>query len=300
MKLFGKRFPDMYESESLVDEIYGKQTEREISELESDAERLDAYERMKSRKRRKGFFRAACAVLLLSVLTVAVAYIGYRFLFVISEIEVVGDSPYGDDEICEGAGVGIGDRLFSFSSVKAEARLMNSLPYIGSLDVERHVPDRITFTVTSEMPVYYTEIYGKIYLLSDSLRLLGEAGDRDLTSLVWLRLSAVRFAEMGSVPILVSEEGGRRLCEITELVKGSALSDRITAIDLRSDYSLNMVCDGRYLLEFGEYSDTETKLRIADAVLKDDMFKTDNKARMDLSELSQTIVVVDNQLDLTA
>lgn len=300
MKLFRKRFPDMRESESLVDEIYGEQTEREISELESDAERLEAYERMKSRKRRRGFFRAVCAVLLLCVLTVAVGYVGYRFLFVISEIEVVGDSPYGDEEICEGAGVGIGDRLFSFSSVKAEARLMNSLPYIGSLDVERHIPDRITFTVTSEEPVYYTEIYGKIYLLSDSLRLLGEAGDTALESLVWLRLSAVGFAEMGSLPSLVSEKGERQLGEITELVKNSALFGRITVIDLRDDYRLSMVCDGKYLLEFGEYTDTETKLRIADAVLKDDMFKSDNKARIDLSELSQTIVVVDNQLDLTA
>ena len=47
----------------------------------------------------------------------------------------------------------------------------------------------------------------------------------------------------------------------------------------------------------GEYDEIDTKLKIAEAVLGDDMFNSDNKARLDLSELSETKVIIDNKLN---
>ncbi|MBE6708846.1 MAG: FtsQ-type POTRA domain-containing protein [Ruminococcaceae bacterium] len=297
MGLFKKQAPHGYEGESLIEEIYGSRTEREISEIEKNAERVEAYEMMRSRKRRRGFLRAFAIILILSVLTIAVIYTGYSFLFVIDEINVVGDSPYTDAEISEGAGVNPGDKLFSFSSVKAEKLLMANLPYIGSLQVERNIPDKVTLTVKSESPVYYTEIYGKIYLMSETLRILGEGGDADLAGLTRLRLTGVKEAVFGSVPVMRNKTAQEQLQSVTECINSSSLAGRITQIDLRNIYRLEMVCDNKYLLEFGEFSEVDTKLRIASAVLEDEMFKSSNKARIDLRDLSETIVVVDNQLD---
>ncbi len=299
MGLFKKQDPHGYEGESLIEEIYGTRTEREISEIEKNAERVEAYEMMRSRKRRRGFLRAFAVIMLLTVLTLAVVYTGYRFLFVIDDIKVVGDSPYSDTEISAGAGIDPGDNLFSFSSVKAEKLLMANLPYIGSLTVERNIPDKVTLTVKSEIPVYYTEIYGKIYLMSETLRVLGEAGDMDLEGLTWIRLPGVREVVFGSVPVMRNETAQVQLKSVTEYINSSALAGRITHIDLRNIYRLQIVCDGKYLLDFGEYSEVDTKLRVASAVLEDEMFKTSNKARIDLTDLSETIVVVDNQLDFS-
>lgn len=297
MGLFRKQSPRDNEGESLIDDIYGRQTEREISEIEQNAERVEAYERMRSRKRRRGFLRVALTFLLMFILTLAVIYIGYRFLFVIKEVKVTGDSPYSAEEVRIGAGIDIGDTLYSFSSVKAEERLRAALPYIYSVNVDRQAPGTIVLDVKCESPVYYTEIYGKIYLISDTLRVLGEAGNTDLTELVWLKLPGVRSVEFGSVPKLCDTDKNEEMSRVTDFVNKSPLKERITRIDLRNPFRLTMVCEEKYLLEFGEYSEIDTKLRIADAVLSDEMFSTSNKAKVDLSDLSETIVVVDNQLE---
>ncbi len=299
MGLFRKRTPPGYDGESLIEDIYGRQTEKEISEIEQNAERVEAYERMRSRKKRKGFLRVASILLLMTVLTVAVVYTGYRFLFVINEVKVTGDSPYNSDEIRVGAGIELGDTLYSFSSVKAEERLVAALPYISSVSVDRQIPDTIVLDLKCESPVYYTEIYGKIYLMSETLRVLGEAGDIDLSELVWLRLPRVKAAVYGSVPGLSDSARNDDMESVTESIEKSALADRIVRVDLRDPFKLTMVCDNKYLLEFGDYTEIDTKLRIADAVLEDEMFDTSNKARIDLSDLSETIVVVDNQLDFS-
>jgi len=299
MGLFKKRSPDKYEGENLIEEIYGRQTEREISEIESRAERVEAYEKVRSRKKRRTFLRAAGIVLLLGVLTLFVVYIGYKLLFVVSDITVMGESPYSEEEICAAAGVNIGDSLYSFSSKKAEEKLMAALPYIGSLEVEREAPDKVTLTVKCESAVYYTDIYGKTYLMSETLRLLEEVGEGDVTGLVWLQIPGVRSAELGSVPVLRDENMQRLMTETTAAVRESELSDRVGRIDVRDMFSLTMVCDGKYLLEFGDYTEVPSKLRVAEAVLRDEMFNNDNKARLDLSKLSETSVIVDSSIDLT-
>jgi hypothetical protein len=295
---FKKRTPDKYEVENLVEEIYGRQIEEEISEIEFNAERVEAYEKMKSRKRRKSFLMGFAVFILLAALTLAVAFVGYRFLFIISDVKVVGDGRYTAEEICDGAGVGVGDALFSFSSKKAEAALMAKYPYIGGLEVERNIPDRVTLTVKYEEPVYYADIYGKIYLMSDTLRLLGEVGSEDLTSLIRLRLPGVKEAVLGSAPVFMDDDAFERLAMTASAVRGSFLADRINTVDLRNPFKLTMVCDGKYLLEFGDYTEVDSKLRVADAVLKDEMFNTSNKARINLSKLTETSVKVDNTLDL--
>lgn len=299
MKHFNKKDPerDKRVSGDLFDEIHGRLTEKEIEELERDAEKREAYERARLRAKRRRLIRAVGTVLLLLILTVSVVLIGYKLLFRISSISVEGESPYTDEEIFAATAVKLGDGLYSFSSVTVGERLMTALPYVESLEVERHIPNKITFTVKCEEPVYYTEIYGKIYLISDSLRVLGEAGDADLSSLIRLKLTHVKDVQFGQAPILRDKTAQKYLTDVTAKAKRSPVAERITQIDLSSIYELAVVCDNKYLLEMGEYTEIDTKLKIAEAVLGDDMFKSDNKARLDLSELSETKVIIDNALN---
>lgn len=299
MKHFNKRDPEREKrvSGDLFDEIHGRLTEKEIEELERDAEKREAYERARLRAKRRRLVRVVGTMLLLIILTVSVVLIGYKLLFRISRITVEGESPYTDEEIVAATGVELGDGLYSFSSVTAGERLVAALPCIESLEVDRHIPNKITFTVKCEEPVYYTDIYGKIYLMSDSLRILGEVGDADLSSLIRLKLTHVKDVQFGQAPVLRDNTAQKYLTEVTEKAKRSPVADRITQIDLSNIYELSLVCDNKYLLEMGEYDEIDTKLKIAEAVLGDDMFNSDNKARLDLSELSETKVIIDNKLN---
>ena len=67
MSLFDKNTRGKYDKRSLVDDIYKEQSDKEISELEKAAERVDAYERMKARRKRRGrrCAKSALAVIIL-------------------------------------------------------------------------------------------------------------------------------------------------------------------------------------------------------------------------------------------
>ena len=72
----------------------------------------------------------------------------------------------------------------------------------------------------------------------------------------------------------------------------------MTALLLEDTYSLSMECDAKYLLNFGNYADCDIKLRVASVVLKDEMFSSENKMRVDLTKNSETTVIIDNTLVL--
>jgi len=297
MKRFFGREENIPEEENLLEEVWEDLRDKEITEIEAAAERLEAYERVRWRKRRRNLFRGAGITAILLILTFGVIYLGYRLLFRVNEFAVIGDTPYTNEEIIDGIGVEYGTPIFSFRESAVRENLIRKLPLVTDLQVDRQAPGKVTLYVTCEEPVYFTWIYGKIYLLSESLRLLGES-DGDTTGLVKLCLPTVKIAEMGQVPVFADKDAGERLSLITKAVQNSSLSDCIGKVDLRDPFSLSMVCDAKYLLEFGEYTEVDTKLSIAKAVLEDEMFRTENKARINLSNLSETSVVIDNRLVL--
>ena len=59
-----------------------------------------------------------------------------------------------------------------------------------------------------------------------------------------------------------------------------------------------LTVDSKYIIRFGDNESFDTKLKIANAVLKDEMFKKDIKATIDVTKLSETSVVVDEGLKI--
>lgn len=289
---------DEQKNGSIVDDIYREHSDKEISELEKAAERIDAYERMKARRRKRGLLRSGGVFLLLFVLTLGVVFLGYKLLFRVRTVTIVGDCPYSADEIAQAAGIEYGTGLFSFSASASEKSAVLSIPNIASLKVDRHIPDSVTLIVKYENPVYYSGIYGKIYLFSESLRVLGEGSEEDCEALIHLRLPQVKSVTVGEVPVFRDPMYFEQIRATVNSVQASSLCDRIDRIDLADFYSLTMICDGKYVMSFGDYDDTDAKLRIATAVLEDEMFAHQNRATIDLSDLSKTSVIVDNKLEI--
>ena len=130
------------------------------------------------------------------------------------------------------------------------------------------------------------------------MRVLGEGTAEECEALTHLVLPPVAQSESGQVPVFRDPLYLDQILSVTKSVRASSLAARIDRIDLADYYNLSMICDGKYVMSFGDYSDVDAKLRIAAAVLEDEMFTHNNKARIDLSNLSKTSVVVDNKLTI--
>ena len=273
-----------------------------ISQKERDARKLEAYRLAKRRKLGHQARRAASALLMTCLFVGCALAVVYKLVYVIRDVDVTGAHRYTSEEILSASGVKTGDNLYSFSSRIAENAITLQYPYVQELDVIRKAPSAVTFAITEDTAVFYAEIYGEIRALSPTLRVLDRVTreDIDALGLIRLRMPEIQSAMAGRVIRFREEKYTRQIRDITAKVLASSLRERITTVDLRNPYQVFAVADKRFLLDFGNNADLDIKMKVAAAVLADDLFKTDIKAQIDLSVSDSTSVILDNQLDLDA
>ncbi len=288
---------------------YGEAAEKEVprriedvlrEDTMSDSERVEAYRRAVRRKLLVRLRRIGAAGLIACVFLIGALLLVYKLFYVIDDITLTGTSLYAPETILKATGVSEGANLYSFSSRIVQDRVTLRHPYVRSLAVDREAPDTVHFTVSEDEAVFCAYIYGELRAISPTLRVLDRISEEYASEqgLIRLCLPAVEEAIAGRVLTFANERNARMIREIVSTVLSSALTERITAIDLTESHTLRMVCDGQYLLHFGDTQNIATKLKIASAVMEDSLFSTAVKAQIDLTSLDETSVVLDDQLDL--
>ncbi len=278
----------------------GSQKERWADRPLEEKKRVEAYQRASRGRRRRKLRETLISVALVFGVFVVLCVVTYQLLFVIHSLDTDGSSQYTSEEILAACGVDMGDHLYSFSSRVVQEKIMLQCPYVVGVDVQRTPPGSISFFIEEEAPVYYGEFYGEFWEISASLRMLDPISQSDAKEqgLIKLKLPRVREAVSGKKLIFSSERSDIYMQTVLEALADSNLAGRISMIDLRSAHEIAMSCDGKYKLFLGNTDVIETKLRLAVAVLEDELFSGDNKASIDLTDLNATSVIIDNQLDL--
>ncbi len=260
-------------------------TKKEASEEVKDYAKIE-------RKRLK---KVMTTVALLIAIFVLGIFCIYKIFFVIRDIGVVGCEKYTEEQVLAAVGAEAGDNLYSFSSRVAADSIRMYCPEIGEVTVKRTPPGKIVITVVEEKAVYYTECYGEIRALTGDLRVLGVINEDMTEKLVHIELPKIQRAVAGQTVRFIGG-GDEYVFEVAAAVAEAELSTRLGRVDLSSAHDIILTCDGKYILKLGDHKQTADKLKIAAEVLKDKMFDNDNKATIDLSDVSQTGVVIDNQL----
>lgn len=258
---------------------------------EAEAKARDA------RRKRKISLKDLIITAALAIVTlVLIVFIIYNTLFTVSTITVEGNEKYTDEQILASADIQLGVKLFSFSSREAEENIKMYCPEVEYIKVKRTPPGNIVITVVEEPPYYYADFHGEYRALTADLRVLGTVTAEERGLLIKLKLPTVQRAVAGEQVVFEGEKN--YAYEVSLAVCESALCEKMDLVDLSESHNIRMVCDGKYLLKLEEYTDTAAKLRIAAEVLENEMFNNGNKASIDLSELSETGVIIDNQLEL--
>ncbi len=252
------------------------------------------------RKRTSRIWITVSAVVLILAFSVGAGAVVYKTVYRIDTVHLEGSGRYSAEQILAAAGVQPGDNLYSFSSRVAKERVTLHYPRISDVSVARSVPGTVIFTVTEEEAVFRTELYGEQWAISPSFRLLYPVDDitAEMEGLILLALPTVQSAVAGRPLAFLTEGEGQAAKAMADLIRNSPLSSRVTSVNLRQPYTLQVVCDHLYLLDFGDRTDVELKLKVASAVLKDELFNTGMRAKIDLSVTGETSVVLDDQIDL--
>ena len=150
--------------------------------------------------------------------------------------------------------------------------------------------------------MYFADIWGDYLILSPSLRVLGKTdrGQARENGLVELVLPAVSSSVTGKNISFVSARDERFIRNILSEVSSSELfaSGMLDKVDLSDEYAVTAQAEGKYLLKFGNESDSDLKLKMAYKTIASLQDENTSPARVDLTVVGEASVRFDMKLEL--
>ncbi len=261
----------------------------------------ESLQRFERRKRfRESLSRLGRFVVFIAILAAFAAICVNKF-FVIRDVKVVGTTRYVGSELLELIGVKEGESLFSVGQGDVKS-LPQRLSNIREARLSRELPGTLVITLTEDVPLYYTELYGEFFVLSDELRVL----DRVFTDVglkgVYMRLElpGVDFAVVGNSLRFEDESDERYVKTYIDVLETSGVWELADAFDLRDRFDLKLICcDYKYLCELADGEDFATKLSTLGQILTHDALADRGNARIDIRDPAQGRAIFDIEGNVT-
>ena len=212
----------------------------------------------KSDRLKKCLPAALCALAVIAVLILAL------LLFPVREFEIKGETKYDVNDLVDASGIRTGNRLYFVSSGKAEKKILESCPYVESVEVKKVFPNKIRFEIVEKTSGWYIQVGDDYYALDYDMMVLSETyneqalKDRGLTKLVLPELGGVVIGEYPAFG-----KGDERLIsetlKIIDGVRTRDIKDRLDMLDLSNRFYIKMTVDGSFEIDFGDMDGADTK-----------------------------------------
>ena len=224
---------------------------------------------------------------LLTFLVAIVAAIFTMSIFLrVSDIRVVGNEHYTDEEIINASGIEEGDNLFFFDKFAAVSRAYTKLPYLEEVTVDRQLPNRVTINVVECRALAYLSIGDEEWTIDHSCKILGKANEDELGGLI-----PIYGIEPGTLMIGErletrdkNEEPVDALAEILYQIEARGMVAQSRRIDFSNTYAIRYGYSEKYTVILGGMSNIERKFSMLQSVLS--QLKEGDIGTIDLSDIN--------------
>lgn len=127
----------------------------------------------KLRVRRRSSFNGPLVFFFLVIGIIFVMSVAFR----VSDIQVLGNSHYTDQEIINAIDIEEGDNLFFFDRFGAISRAFAKLPYIEAVHIERSLPNRVLIEVTESKAIAFILLGDELWTMDRNCKILGKAAE---------------------------------------------------------------------------------------------------------------------------
>ena len=213
----------------------------------------------RSRKRRRGAIYKPISFLLMCV---AIA-LGVSVFFKVAEVTVEGNSVSDTESIIVASGIQEGDYLFAINSSRVSSRIIEAMPYVEKVSVDRKLPGTVVINVTERVPVGYF-FDGTSYWIVDKDCTILERKDSlsGVQSMIHITGVTPILPSVGDT-IAAGESNATKVKYLAETL--SALYDKglctyVHQLDITNANNLTFDYDGRLNVEMGKYEMVEYKI----------------------------------------
>ena len=215
--------------------------------------------RRRRRRGRFGFLYKLLSILLILCAVVAGSIVFFR----VSEIKVIGEVVYSDEEIIAASAVEQGDNLFLIRRVPTGRKILDQLPYIREVNLRRMFPDTVVISVTECAPAAALQGTGDSWWLLDRNCKLLEQGGLELAQSYpnVIGLDALMPAEGDTLAVALEESGkADALKQLLGALEDRGMLQQVQSIDLSGTSEIRMAYEGRFSVRLPVYSDDFSQL----------------------------------------
>ncbi len=207
------------------------------------------------------------------VVITVLAILANTVLFRCRQITVSGNMRYTAEEIAKSSGIVTGKNLLHINARQAEESIVSSLAYVDSAQVKKAFPTGINITVTEAEKWFCVRHGNTMAAISRGGKIIEHCASDGLTVITGYEPESVDIGKW-----LRSETEGKTDIPATILgaIEMTSLED-VDEVDLTDRFSIKMSIEGgRVILELGNSSQMESKLNVANELIRNHISPTES------------------------
>lgn len=214
----------------------------------------------KKRKLKNNVRRALMALCLLVVLIAFGVTLSLTVFFKTETITAQGSGMYTEQEIIDASGINSGNNLLLLDEDEIAKNISRQLPYIGSVEIKKELPNTVYINVTDTIASYAIENENGTYILLDiNFKVLENASEQNPADTIMISAAEVSKAEPGSTIVFSDESVQKRLKEIAQAVYNTGMR-QATEIYTNGTNKNYVVYMDRITFELGSLDNIEDKI----------------------------------------
>lgn len=205
-------------------------------------------------------------------------------IFSIKSINIDDMEAYTQSEICEMAGISVGENIF-ITALTAPKKLENN-PYFKNVSVKIGLPSSITVNIEERKVRGYISYMGS-YLYIDEYGLVLDSKNNFKTRLpVFTGLEFNKFKVGEKLPVDNDKAFGT-VVELTQILTKYDALEEVDSVDVKDISNILITC-GSVKVKIGTTRELDQKIRIMHEILKE--LTEDDRGTLDLSDLSKPLI----------
>ena len=242
-----------------------------------------ARRRNSARHHRRGRFAFLYKVL--SVLVICAAIIAAVTLFFrVEHIKPTGQQRYTEEQIREASGVLLGDNLFLLNKYDVAGRIIDQLPYVENIRINRTYPNTLNIEVAECAKPFAIEQNGEVWLVSTRGKIVDQVAPSEGNGYAVISGCELLEPAVGTRIALATEYGIQEeslLALLAALQEGGML-EKVDGIRLGDLSTLYLDYSGRFTVKLPYGADYDFKMMALRAYLAEDAIQDNMTGTFDM------------------
>lgn len=199
------------------------------------------------RRRRRGRFTFFYKLLTMLVVC-GVVVTALTLFFKLGEVRISGNTRYTQEEIRLSSGLEMGENLFLMNKYAVANRLLNALPYIEEVRINRLLPDTMLIDVSECDHTYAVVQGGTAWLMSDSGKIVDSCKPSEAEGSPRIEGCELLAPAVGAQMALSAQLQSRQesLLNLLSALEEAEAVEKVTTISLESPSELVIDYVGRF------------------------------------------------------